>query len=239
VGVVEKLHTNKGGKVNTGDLIATVRANGSTPATATPATATPATATPATATPSRSAAVPPPTPRGVSPAAAPERASAPEAGAALAAAVAITLRSDLAPIDEPGFSRAHAGPSVRKFARELGVDLTRVAGHGFKGRMTRDDVKALVKTALGSGAATAGGAPAAAPGAVALPAIPAVDFSQFGPTEVKPLSRIQRISGPRLHASWVNIPHVTQFDEADITGLEETRTKLKDKASQAGIKLTP
>jgi len=223
VGVVEKLHTNKGGKVNTGDLIATVRANGSAPATATPATAPP----------SRSAAAPPPTPRGVSPAA-PERASAPEAGAALAAAVATTLRSDLAPIDEPGFSRAHAGPSVRKFARELGVDLARVIGQGFKGRITHEDVKSFVKSAL------TGGAPETArPAAPALPPFPAVDFTQFGPTAIEPLSRIQRISGPRLHASWVNVPHVTQFDLADITELEQVRAGLKDRAQAAGVKLTP
>ncbi len=146
-------------------------------------------------------------------------------------------RLDLPPINEPGFSRAHAGPSVRKFARELGVDLTRVKGSGFKGRITHDDVKAFVKTSLATpAAAPTARAPAGGGG---LPVIPAVDFSQFGPVETKPLSRIQKISGPRLHASWVNIPHVTQFDEADITELEAARNKLKDKAAQAGIKLTP
>jgi pyruvate dehydrogenase E2 component (dihydrolipoamide acetyltransferase) len=134
-------------------------------------------------------------------------------------------------------SQAHAGPSVRKFARELGVDLTRVKGHGFKGRITHDDVKAFVKNALAAGAPAAARAPGAGGGG--LPAVPVIDFSQFGPTEIKPLSRIQKISGPRLHASWVNIPHVTQFDDADITDLEETRTKLKEKAALAGIKLTP
>jgi pyruvate dehydrogenase E2 component (dihydrolipoamide acetyltransferase) len=146
-------------------------------------------------------------------------------------------RTDLPPINEPGFSQAHAGPSVRKFARELGVDLTRVKGHGFKGRITHDDVKGFVKNALAAGAPAAARAPGAGGGG--LPAVPVVDFSQFGPTEIKPLSRIQKISGPRLHASWVNIPHVTQFDEADITDLEATRTQLKEKAAQAGIKLTP
>jgi pyruvate dehydrogenase E2 component (dihydrolipoamide acetyltransferase) len=146
-------------------------------------------------------------------------------------------RNDLPPINEPGFSQAHAGPSVRKFARELGVDLTRVKGHGFKGRITHDDVKDFVKNALAAGAPAAARAPGAGGGG--LPAVPVIDFSQFGPTEIKPLSRIQKISGPRLHASWVNIPHVTQFDEADITDLEETRTKLKEKAAQTGIKLTP
>jgi pyruvate dehydrogenase E2 component (dihydrolipoamide acetyltransferase) len=127
----------------------------------------------------------------------------------------------------------------------LGVDLTVVAGHGFKGRITHDDVKNFVKslvTGAPKAASPAAGAAAKAGGATggsALPAIPAVDFSAFGPIETKPLSRIQKISGPRLHASWVNIPHVTQFDEADITELEETRGKLKDRAAQAGIKLTP
>jgi len=143
-------------------------------------------------------------------------------------------RTDLAPINEPGFSRAHAGPSVRKFARELGVDLTNIKGTGFKARITHDDVKAFVKKVLTSGA-PAGGA-AARP---ALPPLPVVDFAKFGPVETQPLSRIQKISGPRLQASWINIPHVTQFDEADITDLEDVRTKLKGKAAKEGIKLTP
>jgi pyruvate dehydrogenase E2 component (dihydrolipoamide acetyltransferase) len=146
-------------------------------------------------------------------------------------------RTDLPPIDEAGFSRAHAGPSVRRFARELGVDLTQITGTGFKARITHDDVKAYVKKAL-SGGAPAGGGAAARPGS-GLPALPVVDFAAFGPVETQPLSRIQKISGPRLQASWVNIPHVTQFDEADITDLEDVRTKLKGKAAKEGIKLTP
>jgi pyruvate dehydrogenase E2 component (dihydrolipoamide acetyltransferase) len=142
-------------------------------------------------------------------------------------------RAGLPPINEPGFSRAHAGPSVRRFARELGVDLTQVKGGGFKGRVTHDDVKAFVKQFL----AAAQKAPA--PGGAALPAVPSIDFAQFGEIETLPLSRIQKISGPRLHASWVNIPHVTQFDDADITDLEDLRGKLKQQALQANIKLTP
>jgi len=141
-----------------------------------------------------------------------------------------------------GFAHAHASPSIRKLARELGVNLAAVGGTGFKGRITQDDVKAFVKRVLTSGAA-GGGAAAARAGAGGLearwPAVPAVDFSQFGPTEVKPLTRIQKISGSRLHASWVNLPHVTQFDEADITDLEQLRTSLKEKAASRGIKLTP
>jgi pyruvate dehydrogenase E2 component (dihydrolipoamide acetyltransferase) len=135
---------------------------------------------------------------------------------------------EVARTDEPGPSRSHASPSIRRFARELGVDLATVRGTGQKGRITEQDVKAHVKRLL------AEPSPAAA-----LPGIPAVDFAAFGPIERKPLSRIQRIAGPRLQASWVNIPHVTQFDEADITEMEATRVRLKDEASGRGIKLTP
>jgi pyruvate dehydrogenase E2 component (dihydrolipoamide acetyltransferase) len=173
---------------------------------------------------------------------APEAAASSSSDAASARSPSLSViaggRTDLPPIDEAGFSRAHAGPSVRKFARELGVDLTHITGTGFKGRITHDDVTAYVKTAL-SGGAAAGGAPATARGGTGLPALPVVDFAKFGPIETKPLSRIQKISGPRLQASWVNIPHVTQFDEADITELEDVRTKLKGKAAKEGIKLTP
>jgi len=229
-GVVERVHATKGGKVNTGDLLATVKADGAQTDSAPAAAAAPPAPRPAApvqpAAPSQPAASPPPA-----------------AGGKLIPrsllGVPTSYRSDLAPIDEPGFSRAHAGPSVRKFARELGVDLARVTGHGFKGRITHDDVKAFVKGALaggGGGVAGGGGTDTARP---ALPAVPTVDFAQFGPTAVEPLSRIQRISGPRLHASWVNIPHVTQFDVADITDLEQLRAGLKDKAQAAGVKLTP
>ena len=132
-------------------------------------------------------------------------------------------------IDEGTFSRAHASPSVRKLSRELGVDLGRVRGSGHKGRVTADDVKAFVKEIM-LGGGTRG---------AALPAVPTVDFAKFGLVETQKLSRIQKISGPRLHASWVNIPHVTQHDEADITRLEEMRQSLKAEAAQRGIKLTP
>ena len=126
------------------------------------------------------------------------------------------------------FGEAHASPSVRKLARELGVELGRVRGSGAKGRVTADDVKAFVKEVLQGGVAGS-----------ALPAVPAVDFAKYGRIETEPLSRIQKISGPRLHASWVNVPHVTQHDEADITELEEKRAALKEQAQERGIKLTP
>jgi len=239
-GVVEKVHTTKGGKVNTGDLLATLKADGAqTDPTPAPAQA---------AAPVAAAAAAPQAPRPAAPAqpaTSPRPAAAPPPAAPGGKMIPRSLlgvptsyRSDLAPIDEPGFSRAHAGPSVRKFARELGVDLARVTGQGFKGRITHDDVKAFVKGALAGGAAGGGGGGGGTTD-TARPALPAVDFAQFGPTAVEPLSRIQRISGPRLHASWVNIPHVTQFDVADITDLEQMRAGLKDKAQAAGVKLTP
>jgi pyruvate dehydrogenase E2 component (dihydrolipoamide acetyltransferase) len=243
-GVIERIHVEKGGKVNAGDLIATVRPAGDGAQAGAPAAAAAAAAaSSAQPQPAKSAPVPPmAVPPGSTSATLPPAPAAPaqSPGAPLqadpsAAAGEGPLRTDMPPINEPGFSRAHAGPSVRKFARELGVDLTRVAGHGFKGRITHDDVKAFVKGLMAAGAAPG----AAAKAGAALPAVPAVDFASFGPIETQPLSRIQRISGPRLHASWVNIPHVTQFDEADITDLEALRGKLKDAAAQRGIKLTP
>jgi len=204
-GVVRELKVRKGGRVSQGDLVAIVEGE----AAAAPAPAVqPATTTPA----------------------APARPTQPEVSPAPAARAAAreTPAADTA-IEMPGFSRSHASPSIRRFARELGVDLARVAGSGTKGRITEQDVKAHVKRLLtGPGA-----------GAGALPKVPEVDFAAFGPVERRPLTRIQKISGPRLHASWVNIPHVTQFDEADITEMEATRARLKDEATARGLKLTP
>ena len=240
-GVIEKVHVEKGGKVNAGDLIATVRpaADGAPAAApAEPAPAAKSGGAPSPAAPAPAASTPAPPRQQANAAAAAPPPPQPGAGSA-ATELPEALRTDLPPINEPGFSRAHAGPSVRKLARELGVDLTRVAGHGFKARITHDDVKAFVKSLMTGSGAASGPTAGAAPGGGALPVIPAVDFAAFGPVETQPLSRIQRISGPRLHASWVNIPHVTQFDEADITELEALRGKLKDAAAERGIKLTP
>ena len=139
-------------------------------------------------------------------------------------------------IDEAGFSKAHASPSVRKLARELGVDLVQVKGTGTKSRVLHDDVKAFVKAIL-TGGATAPGV-AAAP-AAALPQVPVIEFAKFGEIDVQPLTRIQKISGPRLQASWINLPHVTQHDLADITDLEAKRQELKGPAKEKGISLTP
>ncbi len=133
-------------------------------------------------------------------------------------------------IDEAAFSKAYASPSVRKFARELGADLGKVSGSGPKSRITHEDVKAYVKALLTAGTGAAAGS---------LPRVPEVDFAKFGAIEVQPLSRIQRISGARLQASWINLPHVTQHDEADITDLDIARVALKAKAEQEGVRLTP
>jgi pyruvate dehydrogenase E2 component (dihydrolipoamide acetyltransferase) len=206
--------------------------SGGAPATAAKAPETPAPIS-GSAAPAATASTSSAAPAGAS-AAPSAKAEAPAASGGPAPSAS---KPTLPPINEPGFAQAHAGPSVRKFARELGVDLTRVKGSGFKGRITHDDVKGFVKSSLATPAPAAARPPAG--GAGGLPSVPVIDFSLFGPVETKPLSRIQKISGPRLHASWVNIPHVTQFDEADITDLEAMRSKLKEKASQAGIKLTP
>jgi len=172
---------------------------------------------------------------GPGPASAPVSSAAPAAASAAAPAPAATARTPTAPaptIQSPsaGAIAAYASPSVRKFARELGADLGKVAGTGVKGRITHDDVKAFVKRLL-----TGPAAPSVSP----LPKVPEVDFALFGPIEVTPLSRIQRISGARLQASWLNLPHVTQHEDADITDLEAVRGGLKDKAAQEGVRLTP
>jgi pyruvate dehydrogenase E2 component (dihydrolipoamide acetyltransferase) len=157
-------------------------------------------------------------------------ATAPNPDATVRMPVPAAARAEAVPL--PDIRTAHASPSVRRFARELGVDLARVTGSGFKGRISEDDVKAYVKKALA--------APPRVDGAGgALPRVPDVDFKAFGPVEVRPLGRIQKISGSRLQAAWVNIPHVTQHDEADITEMEKLRSSLKDRAAGLGIKLTP
>ena len=233
-GVVRGVKLQRGSRVSQGDVIAVIEASAS-PAGTSPA---PAGTSPASAGEvARSAGEgqkeepsPQPSPTGVGEGARPSpRPSPADAGEGGGPA---PTRAGAGVIDEPGFSRAHASPSIRKLARELGVDLAKVQGTGAKSRITDADVKAWVKRALTTGAqGAAGGA--------ALPRVPAVDFAAFGPVERKPLSRIQKISGPRLHASWVNLPHVTQFDEADITAMEQTRSGLKGQASERGIKLTP
>ncbi len=126
----------------------------------------------------------------------------------------------------------HASPSIRRYARELGVNLEQVIGSGPKGRIVKSDVKSFIKSAMAGGAA-------AAAGGVSVASAPEIDFSKFGEIETVALSRIKKISGAHLHRSWVTVPHVTQFDEADITELEAFRKSLAKEAEQRGLRMTP
>jgi pyruvate dehydrogenase E2 component (dihydrolipoamide acetyltransferase) len=135
-----------------------------------------------------------------------------------------------APDNTAGVKHAHASPSVRQFARELGVTLSSLTGSGVKGRITKEDVQNFVKQKVNAPAATTGGA---------IPPVPVINFEKFGDVENVDLSRIKKISGKHLHACWLNIPHVTQFDEADITELEQFRKENKDAAAKQGVNLTP
>ena len=127
------------------------------------------------------------------------------------------------------FGDAHASPSVRRLARELDIDLKKITGSGEKGRITKEDVKRAL-TGKGDGGGVSGG--------FGIPEIPAQDFSKFGPIQEKPLSRLKKLSGPHLHRSWLNIPHVTHTDEADITELDAYRKELDTSAKEKGYRVT-
>lgn len=131
-------------------------------------------------------------------------------------------------LDNMAFSKAHASPSVRKFARELGADLSQIQGSGRKGRILRQDVKAFVKKAMTSGSTGAG---------LGVAPMPEIDFNQFGETETLPLTKINKLTGQFLHRNWVTVPHVTQFDEADVTELEDFRKQLNAE-NPDGVKVT-
>ena len=201
-GVVKEVKIKVGDKVAMGTVVLVVEATGGAAA---PAPA-PAAAAPAAAAPAAAAAAPSP---------------APAAAAAAPTASQGSVQTG---------KLAHASPSIRKFARELGVDLGKVPGSGPKGRITQLDVQNYVKGVMaGTTAAPAGAsAPAGSGGGMSVLPWPVVDFSKFGPTELLPLSRIKKISGPNLHRNWVMIPHVTQFDDADITDLEAFRVETNN-----------
>jgi len=139
--------------------------------------------------------------------------------------------------DEIAFKRAYATPSVRRFARTLGVDLGKVTGSGRNGRILEEDVQAFVKKVLTEGVPAAASAAPVSTGS-GIPEIPAVDFSKFGEIETRPLSRIKKLSGTSLHRSWLNVPHVTQFDDADITDLEQFRKDLTEEGKKHNVKVT-
>ena len=214
-GTVEKLLVKVGDKVSEGYPVLRLRGNeeGSMrqPTSLLPQQEPPSATQPTSAPPAPTSAPP---------------GAPPQLGAAMGAVgTAINKGTDI--------SQVHASPSIRRVARELGVDLTQVKGTGEKGRITKEDVLGFLR----GPSAAPGAAPAAAAGA-GIPEIPAQDFSKFGPIETKPLSRIKRISGPHLHRAWLNVPHVTHNDEADITDLEVYRKELDQAAREQGYRVT-
>ncbi len=226
-GVVKELKVKIGDKVAEGTLLLMLETEG---AAAAPADSAPAPAA-APAAPAPAAAAP----------AAPAPAPAPAAAAPVAAAPVAPAPAPAAPAAAANGMKPHASPSIRKFARELGVDLTQVKGSGPKSRITQQDVQDYVKGVIAGGATTAAApAPAAKGSGVGLDLLPwpSLDFAKFGATELQPLSRIKKISGPNLHRNWVMIPHVTQYDQADITELEEFRKSANAAMAKSGVKLT-
>jgi len=214
-GIVKDLLIKIGDKVGEGKVILTLEAAAAAAAKAAPA--------PTTA----------PAPTAPAPAAAPQPAPAPVAQAPKAAAEkanAATVINDEAQL------KAHASPSVRRFARELGVNLADVKGSGPKARILQEDVQAYVKNALAK--QSSGGVSGDSGAALGLLPWPQIDFTKFGPIETKPMSRIKKISGANLHRNWVMIPHVTNHEDADITDLEAFRVQSNKEIEKSGVKLT-
>jgi pyruvate dehydrogenase E2 component (dihydrolipoamide acetyltransferase) len=165
--------------------------------------------------------------------------AAPVATSAPTVAPIVVAASADKPINAPVVgAKAHASPSVRVFARQLGVDLSQVTGTAVKGRVSKDDVQGFVKGVM-SGAKALPNAVAVATGGMGIPAIKQPNFADFGDITSEPLSRIKKISGKHLHACWLNVPHVTQFDECDITEMEAFRSGLKEQAKARGVGVTP
>jgi pyruvate dehydrogenase E2 component (dihydrolipoamide acetyltransferase) len=210
-GVVKELKVKLGDKVSEGSLVLLLETSGATAAVASPVPSTPV-------------------------------AIAAPAAAPVAAATALSPVASM-PVAVPataqiGASASHASPSIRKFARELGVDLSMVTGTGPKGRISHEDVQAFVKGVM-SGASTVT-APAMQAGGSGLDLLPwpSLDFSKFGSTELQPLSRIKKMSGPNLHRNWVMIPHVTQYEQTDVTELEAFRVASNEQSKKSGVRLT-
>jgi pyruvate dehydrogenase E2 component (dihydrolipoamide acetyltransferase) len=214
-GVVKELKLKVGDKVSMGTLVLMLETSASASAAAT-VSAPAATSAPAPAVPEK---------------------PAPAVAAPVVTAIPAAQNAPISSINPENFKLAHASPSVRKFARELGVDLSLVKGSAEKGRITQADVQAFVKGALAGGlpaAQSAGGSGAA----LGLIPWPKVDFAKFGAVEAKPLSRIKKLSGANLHRNWVMIPHVTNHDEADITELEDFRVQLNKENEKSGVKVS-
>jgi pyruvate dehydrogenase E2 component (dihydrolipoamide acetyltransferase) len=215
-GVVKELKIKLGGKVAKGSLVLMLEASANASINANTSAAAPAAASvPASAPAAASTSV---------------AVTAPE----VKAAPSVPTSSDT-PVQH---GKSHASPSIRKFARELGVDLAQVQGSGPKGRVVLEDVQGFVKGVM-RGAVSASPAASGNGGlGMSLLPWPSLDFSKFGSTELQALSRIKKISGPNLHRNWVMIPHVTQFEEADVTELEEFRKQSNDALAKSGVKLT-
>lgn len=205
-GTVKEIKINIGDKVSEGSLLITIEASEEAAAEATP---TPEPAKEETPEKSATAPATKPTPAPAAPHPAPT----------------VPLS-----INEEGFRKAHASPSVRKFARELGADLSRMIGTGQKNRILKEDVKAWIKQALAQSTNSGGG--------LGVEPIPEIDYSQFGEIETQALSRINKLTGKFLHRNWVTVPHVTQFDEADITELEKFRKQLNEESKKEGTRVT-
>ncbi|MHB0926215.1 MAG: dihydrolipoyllysine-residue acetyltransferase [Gallionellaceae bacterium] len=223
-GVVKEVKVKAGDKVSQGSVILLLESGDAASAsqenkpaaqpTLAPVSAAPVAASPApVAQPAAAATAPAATPVAAEPAAAPVAATS------------------VQPATSVG--KAHASPAIRRFARELGVEVAQVRGSGEKGRVTKEDVQNFVKTALAQPRGTAGGI------GLRVAEMPVVDFARFGAVEARPLSRIQKLSGANLHRNWVSIPHVTQFEEADITEMEAFRKQLGTEYAAQGIKITP
>lgn len=204
-GEVKAVHIKVGDQVTQGSLILTLETSDTKAATATSEATSQA--TPETAKPAKPVEI----------VSAPKIASKPQEDAIVSTTT-------------PSSVSVHAGPAVRRFARELGVDLSMITGSGPKQRIVISDVQSYVKNVLQNKTIT---------GNFAVPAAPMIDFAKFGTIETKPLSKIKRLTGINVHRSWVTVPHVTQFDEADITELEQFRQAHKEEAEKLGFKLTP
>jgi pyruvate dehydrogenase E2 component (dihydrolipoamide acetyltransferase) len=227
-GVVKEVKVKAGDKVSEGSLVLTLEAASATAAAPAPSPPPPS---PASGRGSEAAATPQPSP---SPQPAVTTSAASGRGSEEPPPPPSSPRPPTGDVDAAAFTAAHASPSVRKFARELGVDLSKVTGTGPNARITHEDVQGFVK-----GAMTRGAPPqAASAGGLDLLPWPKVDFAKFGQVESIPLSRIRKISGANLARNWVMIPHVTQFDEADITSLEALRVALNKENEKAGVKMT-
>jgi pyruvate dehydrogenase E2 component (dihydrolipoamide acetyltransferase) len=221
-GKVKEVKVRVGDKVSEGNLILVMETSGAA-AQVTPA----APAAPAQPAPAAPAAAPAPVAQAVQSAPAVAAAQPPSGAPARSTPVGAPLQSS-----GPSAGKGHASPSVRRFARELGVDLGQVRGSAPKGRITKEDVQGFVKQALAQPRGGAGGG-------LQVLEMPVVDFAKFGEVEIKPLSRIKKISGANLHRNWVTIPHVTQFDEADISEMEAFRKELGAEYAKQNIKITP